>query len=161
MTLNSQILESRSVLLQTNLSRCFWVHSTRCNHLERWKISIFIVVLVFFILCGENAFFILKTTQNESLVLVFWKYKGRFFKTFFLKMADLENDNNCKLSFVQTLSELFSLFSSYDARLLIKMYIQGFLRALITNLLSDLQIPKWRIKYGGESFEKNPIFWWK
>ena len=74
------------------------------------------------------------------------------------------------------LSKLFSLFYSCDARLFIKMYIQKFLRALITNLLSYLQISIWRIQWGikfwknsnskfkiavqynGKLFEKTPIF---
>ena len=30
------------------------------------------------ILCGENGFFILKTTQNVLLVLVLLKYEGNF-----------------------------------------------------------------------------------
>ena len=41
--------------------------------------------------------------------------------------------------------QLQIIFYSYDARLFI---IQGFLSALITNLISDLQISKWRIEYG-------------
>ena len=43
------------------------------------------------VLCGENDFFILKTTQN---VIVLWKYGRSFLRIFFLKMADFENDNN-------------------------------------------------------------------
>ena len=54
--------------------------------------------------------------------MFFENMKIVFFKFFFLKMPQtLENDNNWKLSFVQTLSELFRLFYSYDARLFIKM----------------------------------------
>ena len=45
-------------------------------------------------------------------------------------------------------ADLLSLFYPYDARLYLRMHIQGFLRALITNLLSDLRILKWQIQYG-------------
>ena len=38
-------------------------------------------------------------------------------------------------------------------------YIQGLMKALITNLLSDLQILKWRIQYDTTNFEKIRIFW--
>ena len=154
----------RLFLLQTNFSRCYWVYSTRCNHLENWKISISIFFWtnshlknMFFtwffprkrpILCEEYGF---SHTENDTecvistCTLKMWRY---FFFNFFLKNSRLWKNDNCKLSFVQTLSKLFSLFCFYDARLFIKMYIQGFARALITNLLSDLQISEWWIEYG-------------
>ena len=94
-------------------------------------------------------------TQNDiervmrTCTLKMWRW---FFPISFLKMADFEK---------QTLSELFSLFYSYDARLFMKMYIQGYLRALIINLLPDLQISKWRMKYNRKNLLKIPIFFWK
>ena len=59
---------------------------------------------------------------------------------------------------MQTLSELFDLVYSYDARLFIKIYIQGFLRALITNLLLDLQIQNDRSNMADKILKKNPLF---
>ena len=114
MSLSSQILmESRSVLLQNNFSRRFRIRSIRCNHSEKWRISIFIFVhlkKMFFtrffprkqpILYRENGFFILKTTQNVLLVIL-WKYRDSFFKFFFLKMAEckvttITNYLSCRL----------------------------------------------------------------
>ena len=55
-------------------------------------------------------------------------------------MADSENDNSGESSSEQTFLKLLSLFYSYDPRLFIRMYTQGFLKMLITNFLSDLQI---------------------
>ena len=86
------------------------------------------------ILCAVNALFILKMIQNVLLVLVLWKYRGSFFSIFFLK--------NGRLWKTTTIENYLSCrrFRVFQFTLSIKIYIQRLLRALITNLLSNLQI---------------------
>ena len=60
----------------------------------------------------------------STFTLKIWR---QFFSNFFFLNARLKNDENFKFSFMQTLSELFTLFYSYDARLFIKLYtFRGF-----------------------------------
>ena len=66
------------------------------------------------------------------LVLVLWKYGSTAISNFFLQNGRLQKTI---ATFVRTLSELFSSFYIYDGRLFTQMYIQGFLRALLMNIL--------------------------
>ena len=94
-------MKSQSVRRQTRFSGCFRFRSTRCNHLQKWKMLIFIVFRQIYM---KNVFFLQQIdfvhrkwifhTKNDTKHVIstctskIWK---QFLKFFCLKTVDLKN----------------------------------------------------------------------